>query len=335
VSNSSGIKAIFLPHNKWRTNQRNRYYTNNTNNTSNTRNTSNTSTSSSCSSRTSISEEELCDSDNKYNNDDNEYSSVSSNNSIIDDLFATIPEFPVQLICMEKCEDTLDSLLYNEIINDNELTSALFQVIMTLIIYQKVFEFTHNDLHTNNIMYVETQAKYIFYTFNGVNYRVPTYGKIYKIIDFGRAIYKYNGRLFCSDSFFDGGDAATQYNTEPFLDSTKKRIDPNYSFDLCRLACSMYDYIIDDRQPIAEQSIVSQLIDEWCQDDDGRNMLYKSNGQERYPEFKLYKMIARQVHKHTPEAQLKKTIFKNFEIKNTNTNKKSKDTSISINIDLL
>jgi hypothetical protein len=42
--------------------------------------------------------------------------------------------------------------------------------------------------------------------------------------------------------------------------------------------------------------------------------LYKKSGEERYPNFKLYKMIARTVHKHTPEAQLKIPIFKQFEI---------------------
>ena len=35
-----------------------------------------------------------------------------------------------------------------------------------------------------------------------------------------------------------------------------------------------------------------------------KNILYKKNGEERYPDFKLYKMIARTVHNHTPEAQL-------------------------------
>jgi hypothetical protein len=47
-------------------------------------------------------------------------------------------------------------------------------------------------------------------------------------------------------------------------------------------------------------------------DDKGKNVLYKRNGDERYPEFKLYKMIARIVHKHTPEAQLERDLFKKY-----------------------
>ena len=38
-------------------------------------------------------------------------------------------------------------------------------------------------------------------------------------------------------------------------------------------------------------------------------MLYKGNGVDRYPEFKLYKMIARCVHNHTPRAQLERPEF--------------------------
>ena len=42
------------------------------------------------------------------------------------------------------------------------------------------------------------------------------------------------------------------------------------------------------------------------------NVLYKKNGQERYPNFKLYKMIARTVHNHTPKEQLEFPFFEQF-----------------------
>ena len=46
-----------------------------------------------------------------------------------------------------------------------------------------------------------------------------------------------------------------------------------------------------------------------CKD---KNILYKRNGEERYPNFKLYKMIARTVHKHTPQEQLVFPFFSQF-----------------------
>jgi hypothetical protein len=229
---------------------------------------------------------------------------------------ATIPKFPVQVICMENCEKTFDELILTNELNTEEWHSAFMQIIMILITYQKSFNFTHNDLHTNNVMYVQTNKKYLHYRYKKKCYKVPTFGRIFKIIDFGRSIYKFNGNIFCSDSFNVGGDAATQYNTEPYFNEKKPRLEPNFSFDLCRLACSIYDYVIDESDDTKDLSNlkdpVKRLIVEWCLDDKGINMLYKNNGDDRYPDFKLYKMISRCVHNHTPAAQLERPEFKRF-----------------------
>jgi hypothetical protein len=241
------------------------------------------------------------------------------------ELFAYIDNFPVQLICLEKCKGTMDSLFERGVIDDITGTAALMQIIMTLIIYQKTFSFTHNDLHTNNIMYIDTDIEYLYYIVEGKTYRVPTYGKIYKIIDFGRSIYKLNGNKFCSDSFALGGDAATQYNCEPYMNKNKPRLEPNPSFDLCRLACSIYDFVIDDESP-DKMDDFQKLILEWCTDDNGKNVLYKRNGDERYPNFKLYKMIARTVHNGIPKEQLARPLFSQFLVD-------SVETDLSMNID--
>ena len=230
-------------------------------------------------------------------------------------LYATIPKFPVQVICMENCETTFDDLIMNEDLSHDEWFSALMQIVMILISYQKVFSFTHNDLHTNNVMYKSTNKKFLYYCYKKKYYKVPTFGRIFKIIDFGRSIYKYSGKVFCSDSFQNGGDAATQYNTEPYFNDKKPRLEPNYSFDLCRLACSIFDYLVEELDEIKDlskcESIVRVIV-EWCLDDNGINILYKNNGSERYPDFKLYKMIARYVHNHTPQAQLERPEFAAF-----------------------
>ena len=230
---------------------------------------------------------------------------------------ATIPKFPVQVISMECCENTFDDLILKNVeLSNEEWFSALMQIIMILITYQKAFNLTHNDLHTNNVMYNHTNKKFIYYCYKKKYYKVPTFGRLFKIIDFGRSIYKFNGKLFCSDSFQTGGDAATQYNTEPYLNEKKPRLEPNYSFDLCRLACSIFDYVVEDTEEINKLSKcadpVKRLIVEWCLDDKGINMLYKNNGTDRYPDFKLYKMIARCVHNHTPQAQLERPEFNAF-----------------------
>jgi len=278
---------------------------------------------SSCSSRSShttnddTNSESSKDYENHNSDDDASESDGESDDSSDDEevIEATIPIFPVQVICMENCERTLDDLILSQDLKTDEFLSALFQIIMILITYQKAFSFTHNDLHTNNVMFNHTDKKFVYYHYKKKCYKVPTHGRIYKIIDFGRSIYKFDGKLFCSDSFQTGNDAATQYNTEPYFNDKKPRLEPNYSFDLCRLACSIFDYVIDDIKKINLTDPIQRIIFEWTQDDKGVNLLYKNNGVERYPDFKLYKMIARYVHNHTPQSQLERKEFKAFEFK--------------------
>uniref|UniRef100_A0A6C0B925 Protein kinase domain-containing protein n=1 Tax=viral metagenome TaxID=1070528 RepID=A0A6C0B925_9ZZZZ len=259
----------------------------------------------------------------KESNDSDENTSLEE-----EKVEAVISKFPIEVICMECCDETFDTLLANrDNLPETEWFSALMQIIMILLTYQKVFSFTHNDLHTNNIMYNKTNKKYLYYCYKKTYYRVPTFGRIFKIIDFGRSIYKCNDKLFCSDSFQPGADAATQYNTEPYFDEKKPRLEPNYSFDLCRLACSLFDYVVEDIEDVSPQNIANcspivKLVNDWCLDDNGINIMYKNNGAERYPDFKLYKMIARLVHKHTPQSQLERKEFAKYIITKQQMDKK-------------
>jgi hypothetical protein len=230
------------------------------------------------------------------------------------DLILVLKDMPTQVVTLEKCENTLDSLLEKNEIRIEELESAMFQVILMLYTYQTLFDFTHNDLHTNNIMYILTNEEFLTYKIKGTFYKIPTFGKIYKIIDFGRAIYTVNDKVICSDSFSEHGMAYTQYNFEPFYNTQKPRLLPNKSFDLCRLGCSIIDFIIDDLNDLEKFKKVPiyDLIISWIYDDAGVNVLYKKNGEDRYPDFKLYKMIARIVHHHTPERQFNHACFEKY-----------------------
>lgn len=286
------------------------------------------------------------DSDNNYSSEEDTSSVSDKNDDDIsegnsqeseeenepENIYAYIHDFPVQMIFLEKCDGTLDEL-FESGLDEKHAASALFQVIMTLIVYQRAFNFTHNDLHTNNIMYQNTEKMFLYYKIQGVLYKVPTHGKIFKIIDFGRSIYHFHGKRFCSDSFSPGGDAATQYNCEPYFNEKKPRIEPNNSFDLCRLGTSIFDFIFDIDDPNHDRKMtpLQTTILRWCSDDSGKNVLYKRNGEERYPNFKLYKMIARNVHKHTPEAQLEFPFFKQFRFMG----KPSKPIKDIMNIDLI
>jgi len=244
-------------------------------------------------------------------------SDTGSYDSDDEQIIVKIKDFPIQAILLEKCISTLDRIMMTDELTKEEWSSILFQVIMTLVMYQKMFEFTHNDLHTNNVMFVETTEEFLYYFYEDQYYKVPTYGRIFKIIDFGRAIYKFRGELICSDSFHPKGDAATQYNFPPYYNPDKPTVEPNFSFDLCRFACALFDYFIYDLRKVeklCKSDLIIKLIVKWTTDDKGRNVLYKSNGEERYPDFKLYKMISRSVHGHIPSNEIHNPLFDTYKI---------------------
>jgi hypothetical protein len=271
-----------------------------------------------CSSRYSNSSEEDATNWEDVETDSDEEEEECEEDEESDDavIEATINEFPANMIFIEKMEGTLDSLLEN--MEKEELTAALFQVVITLATYNKAFDFTHNDLHTNNVMYTNTKLKYLYYKLDGVHYKVPTHGRIFKIIDFGRSIYRYNGQLCHNDSYAVGNDAAGQYNFEPYNVDSKPQMMPNQSFDLCRLGCSMYDNFFDftfEEDDVPDEELLVKLVAGWCKDDKGKNVLYKKNGEERYEGFKLYKMIARTVHGCVPREEVKKSVFSEYLMK--------------------
>lgn len=292
-------------------------------------NISNEIESSSCSSRSSITTHD----DDNYSipddilNNDTE-SLYSESNSINEDetpIYAYIKEFPVNMVLLEACKETLDEYMLNNNVDEGEWSAILMQVIMSLIVLQEKLLFVHNDLHNSNIMYITTEQKYLYYKYDNKHYKVPTYGKIWKLIDFGRSIYKFKENVIFSDCFSPDGEASTQYNCEPYLNPTKKIVPPNFSFDLCRLACSMYDYF-ETNEGLPN---IKELITTWMIDDKGRNILYKNNGDERYPDFKLYKMITRTVHNHIPKDQLTHSLFSQYSTAKKNIKKHKK----IINID--
>ena len=232
-----------------------------------------------------------------------------------DDVFASVFDLPVKMICMERLHGTLDAYVESKDVSICEWSSILAQIMFSLITYHKVFDFTHNDLHTNNVMFVHIKNKTIVYKYNELYYEIPTYGKLYKLIDYGRSIFKYKNKRYCSDSYQPpDGDACTQYNCEPFLDPNETVVEPNHSFDMCRLGCSLFDMFLDKDVDMSDSPIFT-FINKLCIDDDDKHVLYNDDRyteHERYSGFELYTMIARTVHRCDPETLIQDDLFKPF-----------------------
>lgn len=256
-------------------------------------------------------------------------------------LFAEIKDFPVMCIYTEASEGTMDDLLddFEEVGAkpgtpqwETRWSAWVFQVIAALSIGQSVFGFTHNDLHSNNIVWSKTDKEYLYYSCrDGLHFKVPTFGKIFKLIDFGRAIFKINQHQFFSDDFRPGNDAAEQFNFGELYDPEEPEVLPNPSFDLSRFAVSVFEGIFPSSPPIKKKPAVLSKEDGlkmletesnlynmmwgWLLCDDGHNVLMEPDGKERYPDFDLYKVIAAEVHNAVPSTQIKKAAFEDFRVK--------------------
>jgi hypothetical protein len=209
----------------------------------------------------------------------------------------------------------------------------IFQIIANLSFLQKAIAFTHNDLHTNNIVWRRTDQEFLYYKANdGQVWRVPTYGRIFSLIDFGRAIFKIKGQMWISDDHWPDHDAGGQYNFGPFYTIEKPKILPNPSFDLSRLAISMLEGLFMDhpKRKKGSNTLLSQegswkvyetvspvfnLLWSWTIDDDGKTVYEDRDGEEKFPGFSLYSAIAHYVHDAVPKDQIRKPFFEAFKYK--------------------
>ena len=222
--------------------------------------------------------------------------------------FVKLYDFPVQLNCIEMLDKTLDNYLdeYGKI-SDLEWKSILFQVCFGLAVAQKKYNFVHNDLHSSNIMFKNTDLEYLYFNFKGKYFRIPTFGKISKIIDFGRATLNVGNNLFFSDVFKKNGDAEGQYSF-PYNNTLNNcKVKPNKSFDLSRLATTIIEHF-------DENNSIYKLLKLWCSDKYG-NFLMKYED-----DFNLYKKIAKNVTCAVPKDQINKMIFKEFIIEKEDIN---------------
>jgi hypothetical protein len=268
--------------------------------------------------------------------------SYESDDSDACNVFLTVKNFPVMMIFTEKNTSTMDDLLedYEEVgaepdteLWEDKWSAWLFQIIAALTVAQTLFKFTHNDLHTNNIVWTQTDKEFLYYTsLNKKVYKIPTYGKIFKIIDFGRSIFSLNEHLFISDDFCEGNDADTQYNFPPLSEKTDEPIVyPNPSFDLARLSISLIEglfpetprdklnaKILSKEKGRVVKETISDLYNMlwfWLIDEKGENILLDEDDNERFPDFQLYVHISLYCKNAVPKDQLKQKVFQKYIIK--------------------
>ena len=261
-------------------------------------------------------------SNNSNFSNQSKYSYTSSNIYNYDECICNIRDMPVMSIFVEKLDGTFNKVIFdntNKCINYKLINSAMFQIVFSLLFLQKHFNFCHNDLHINNIMYKKTKSKFFYFKYNNKYFKVPTYGKIFKIIDFGRSIFKFKNKTFYNDVFSKYGEAHGQYNYPSQINfDTDKYPKVNYSFDICRLAITIYeevnDYKIDKNNEEFQEfnTIFTKIMT-----DKNNNNLYKNND-----DFQLYIDITNNCTNGLPYNLIHNKYFKKYLVKKKNMPKK-------------
>jgi len=233
---------------------------------------------------------------------DSDCSSLSSMMSIqscvLSEVFTKVKSIPVQILAIELLEETLTNLIKNNLPKE-EWRSILFQICFGLAVSQKHLNFIHNDLHTDNIMFKKIEEEYKYFKYQNNYYKVPTFGKETKIIDFARGILKTN-KLYFSDVFNEDGDAGGQYN---YLNNCclKKKKDFNFNFDLSRLGTTIINYIEDYE--------ITNFVNTWTIGKHGKDFTNMDD------DFSLYVEISKFSTNSLPKNQLNRDFFQKYLIK--------------------
>lgn len=228
------------------------------------------------------------------------FDSISSQGScIFAETFLKIRDFPVQILAMERLEITLTELVKTKL-SLLEWKSYLFEICFGLSVAQKHFSFIHNDLHSDNIMFKSTKIKEKYYQYQDKFFKVPTYGRETKVIDFARGILKVGKRTYFSDVFKNEGDAGGQYN---YLNKQKNK-KFNFHFDLARLATTIYEFTDKNK----ELEPINNLLTLWTESNTGDSFL------EMEDNFSLYVKIAESACNSLPKDQIISPIFKEYQV---------------------
>ena len=170
-------------------------------------------------------------------------------------------------------------------------------------------------------MYSKTDKKYIYYKYNNIYFKVPTYGKIFKIIDFGRSIISFKKKIFMNDAFSKYGEAEGQYkysSSIPFMEHSKGN-DPSYYFDLCRLSITILDEVrdnyeddIDDKYDEESVKKYDDLMDflKYTTTDMNNKRLDKQDD-----DFSLYINISKYAKNSLPRDIIVNDFFKDYRVK--------------------
>lgn len=225
----------------------------------------------------------------------------------------SLPEYPTQFLFQEKLSGMISDVLDRECYFGERWKAYVFQIIAALAIAQSRYQMYHNDLHLENIMYKPTRQKYLYYQLNDKQYfKVPTFGKILKIIDWGRSTFLFQDKRLHNQCFYRDQDVFGQYIYEnkafDFSNTPRyKQVPFNSSADMGMVIYNLY-CITRDKVPRHSRCEFYQWLQNQCLNIKGIN---KYSACKKL-NFTLYKELVRHEKNKQPNYLLQDDIFKNY-----------------------
>lgn len=213
--------------------------------------------------------------------------------------------FPCILLYSEKLDIDLHSLIKYKNISDDEWLSIIFQILFALTQVQNKYNLSHNDLHSGNILFKKTEKSFLFYKIKSKYYKIPTFNKIYKIIDWGRGTFNINNFIGNNNVFDINGEAFGQFVNKKVNNKGIKEIKFNKSNDLCILADSILSL-----NKINIETDLFQFINSWL----FSKKLNKFITSENMSKFDFYKQCS--YGDKLPNKEIENNIFNKFIVKN-------------------
>lgn len=248
------------------------------------------------------------------------YSTICNHD--IDKYKVSYNNYPVALMATEVMDFDLGDFIEEHLLNykkegedpslyiEDNILSILFQTISALSVVHKFWDLYHNDLHLGNIMFKNTNKKYIYYYFKNTYYKIPTYGKIVKIIDWNRATMKYNGVLLNNLEYTCIGDCKDMYRFENSVNNHKKRILPNPNFDLALLSYELLNIL----KNLNKKSKIYKFLIDMTNMSNGDNIFSHFSKQASSSDFHLYIYIAKYCNNSIPIKQITKPVFTQYKV---------------------
>ena len=249
-------------------------------------------------------------------------SSVSSHNpSTVSNTVSNCPVhvvateyIPISLLdCLDKCISPPDL--------EDRLRSVFFQVTAALSIVQSRYHLIHNDLHLDNIMCRRTRKQWLWYkTDGGDYYRVPTYGYVVTLIDWGRCTLCFRSKQLWNRCFDMEYEVFGQYyRTLPGRRSQRDPVSPNASFDLTLFTqCILREF----HNKIPSNTKWYQLLCNICQLSNGTSF----HDSVHVLGFQTYVDIARYAYDAVPLQLIQDSCFHDYQ----QTNPPSRETIYEI-----